>query len=247
MYTIDSIPESFVQKFSSVVGDDEKGTTPPCTVHCILSAFLTLGDPQHLGKYELWKKAWPTRRDFEDSMPILWSRDLRGSESSSLLPPAISGRWNTIPAKEQPGLLLEQEKRLRKDWEHVRAVFPDTDWEAYSYNWLIVNTRCFFYLMPGDEPPEDQNDAMAMVPFADYFNHSDGPVWILIALLRGNKFDMLLYIHIVRCKIRRQELYISCHETLRYAIYIRLIAFGGAEHLFRERRRNLHELRPSFK
>jgi hypothetical protein len=52
-------------------------------------------------------------------------------------------------------------------------VFPETDWEAFSYHWLIVNTRSFFYLMPGQEPPEDRNDAMALLPLADYFNHSD--------------------------------------------------------------------------
>lgn len=58
-------------------------------------------------------------------------------------------------------------------WEKVVAVFPETDWEAFSYHWLIVNTRSFFYLMPGEEQPEDRNDAMALLPFADYFNHSD--------------------------------------------------------------------------
>lgn len=65
------------------------------------------------------------------------------------------------------------EGRLRNAWEKVVAVFPETDWKAFSYHWLIVNTRSFFYLMPGEEQPEDRNDAMALLPFADYFNHSD--------------------------------------------------------------------------
>lgn len=59
------------------------------------------------------------------------------------------------------------------------TVFPDTDWEVFTYHWLIVNTRCFFYLMPGQEVPEDRNEAMAMVPFADYFNHADVVVCVL--------------------------------------------------------------------
>lgn len=73
-------------------------------------------------------------------------------------------------------LLAQQERRLQDAWKNVVAVFPDTDWEAYSYYWLIVNTRSFFYVRPGEEPPEDRNDAVALVPFADYFNHVDGAV-----------------------------------------------------------------------
>ena len=40
-------------------------------------------------------------------------------------------------------LLAQQERRLQDAW-NVVLVFPDTDWEAYSYYWLIVNTRSFF-------------------------------------------------------------------------------------------------------
>ncbi|KAF7591908.1 hypothetical protein BBP40_000879 [Aspergillus hancockii] len=70
-------------------------------------------------------------------------------------------------------LLFQQEKRLHAAWDIVVSVFPDTNWETFSYHWLIVNTRSFHFLMPGQEPPEDRNDAMALLPFADYFNHSD--------------------------------------------------------------------------
>ena len=185
MYTLDSVPQSFFQRFNKV--DDEKDPGR-CTVHCILAAFLTLGsgDPEQ-GLCGPWGKSWPTRKDFEDTMPILWPQSVRCLPGDrSVLPPSISGGWNTVLQLERlhdnnddSHLLAQQERRLQRDWERVLAVFPDTDWEAYSYNWLIVNTRCFFYLMPGDEPPEDPNDAMAMVPFADYFNHSDEAVCIL--------------------------------------------------------------------
>jgi len=33
--------------------------------------------------------------------------------------------------------------------------------------------RSFFYVSPGKDEPEDWNDAIALVPFADYFNHDD--------------------------------------------------------------------------
>ncbi|KAI9927979.1 hypothetical protein MW887_002831 [Aspergillus wentii] len=122
-------------------------------------------------------------------MPILWPQALRASNSkydshstqSVLLPPSISGSWDGIPKNRggheydtfHQNLLPQQEKRLHDAWSTVVSVFPDTDWDTFAYHWLIVNTRSFFYLMPGDEAPEDRNDAMALLPFADYFNHSD--------------------------------------------------------------------------
>ncbi|KKK14337.1 hypothetical protein P175DRAFT_0545552 [Aspergillus ochraceoroseus IBT 24754] len=179
MLTVEGIPSSFTENFP-------EGTP----VHVLLAAFLTNGNPQDLKQYDPWRKTWPSRKDFEDCLPILWPESLCGSnceadprsaKSTNLLPPSISGRWNSI-RKRKPkheyksshqNLLLQQKTRLRNAWDRVVAVFPDTDWESFSYHWLIVNTRSFHYLMPGQEPPEDRNDAMALLPFADYFNHSD--------------------------------------------------------------------------
>ena len=172
MFTINCIPQSFSNKFP-------EGTP----IHALFAAFFTNGNPEDLEKYDLWRKTWPSRRDFEDSMPILWPEHLRlnSQQHSQLLPPSISGSWDSFRKRksEYPydsfhqDLLAQQEGRLRTAWERVVAVFPETDWEAFSYHWLIVNTRSFFYLMPGEEQPEDRNDAMALLPFADYFNHSD--------------------------------------------------------------------------
>lgn len=198
MLTTDSIPASFVRKFQS---------TENMSVHGLLAAFFTHGDPEDLQKYELWMNSWPTRRDFESTMPLLWPRNLRVSNSKRgdgdgdeaddfqtvLLPPSISGRWNTLRSEGSSmqkwehqeyesfhqNLLAQQEKRLRDAWDSVSAVFPETDWNTFSYYWLVVNTRCFYFVPPGEEPPEDANDAMALLPFADYFNHSDVAVSIL--------------------------------------------------------------------
>jgi hypothetical protein len=120
-------------------------------------------------------------------MPILWAEHLRGSSSPGLagiLPPSISGRWKSVRKEKleieykssHQNLLAQQERRLHNAWDIVSAVFPEADWEMFSYHWLIVNTRSFFYVVPGQELPEDRNDAMAMLPFADYFNHSDEAV-----------------------------------------------------------------------
>ncbi|KAL4973759.1 hypothetical protein BDW66DRAFT_99119 [Aspergillus desertorum] len=165
MLTVESIPSSFVSKFEERV-----------PVQALLAAFLCNGEPKDLEPYELWTKTWPTRKDFEECMPILWPEPLRAS-----LPPSVSGRWRSFRKEKlefeyessHQNVLAQQEQRLRTAWESVAAVFPETDWETFSYYWLIVNTRSFFYLMPGQEPPEDRNDAMALLPFADYFNHSD--------------------------------------------------------------------------
>ncbi|KAB8207410.1 hypothetical protein BDV34DRAFT_211708 [Aspergillus parasiticus] len=164
MLTSERIPSYFTRKFPD--------GTP---THALYAAFLTNGNAEDLEEFNAWRKTWPSRQDFKDSMPILWSESLR-----NYLPPSISGHWHSIQSRDKlqyetthQNLLAQQEQRLRTAWDIVVSVFPDTDWEAFSYHWLVVNTRSFFYLMPGQEPPEDRNDAMALLPFADYFNHSD--------------------------------------------------------------------------
>ncbi|OJJ50617.1 hypothetical protein ASPZODRAFT_11482 [Penicilliopsis zonata CBS 506.65] len=173
MLTVDSIPASFVARFPD--------GTP---VHAILAAFLMYGDAHILTKWTAWYTVWPSRDEFEECMPILWT-DSSQSKSSlqSILPPSVSGRWNSLRKKRgwdthpyetrYQNLLGQQEERLERCWKVIGSVFPEADWDAFSYYWLIVNTRSFYYVMPGMNPPEDWNDALALVPFADYFNHDD--------------------------------------------------------------------------
>ena len=175
MFTVNCIPSAFIGKFPDGI-----------SVHGIFAAFLTHGDPEDLEMFDTWRKTWPSRQDFKDSMPLLWPESVRAAQTN-LLPPSISGRWNSIKEQtpihdyEAPhqNLLAEQENRLKTAWDTVVSVFPETDREMFVYHWCIVNTRCFYFLMPGQEPPEDRNDAMALLPFADYFNHSDVVVCIL--------------------------------------------------------------------
>ncbi|KAK9617800.1 hypothetical protein V6Z94_004856 [Aspergillus fumigatus] len=179
MITIDSIPATFTKQFP-----------PGTSIHGILAAFLTEGDHEFLKRWDLWRKVWPSRKDFEDSMPILWPEELRRSNSEFqkapcerpfLLPPSASGIWNSFKTSQRDrkfesksqNLLAQQEKRLQDAWRNVLTVFPNMDWDKFSFHWLILNTRSFYYVKPGQEPPEDWNDAIGLVPFADYFNHSD--------------------------------------------------------------------------
>ncbi|KAJ5124732.1 uncharacterized protein N7515_008557 [Penicillium bovifimosum] len=165
-------------------------------VQALLAAYLTHGTADELSKYNLWRNSWPSRKDFEDSMPILWPAVLGGpqlpdgpkdttadTQQPNLLPPSLSGRWNTLQpgpksrkySSDYQNILTQQAQRLRKAWTDVVSAFPDTDWEMFSYHWLIVNTRSFYWVGKDQEAPEDPNDAMGLVPFADYFNHADVP------------------------------------------------------------------------
>ncbi|KAL4975587.1 hypothetical protein BDW66DRAFT_137210 [Aspergillus desertorum] len=113
----------------------------------------------------------------------------------SILPPSISGLWNSTSGslrepstttsttfsghpytheKRYQNLLPRQEKRLRDTYDAIRSVFPATGWKEVAYNWAIINSRSFYYVSPGKNEPSDWNDAIGMVPFADYFNHKDG-------------------------------------------------------------------------
>lgn len=196
MLRVEDIPSTFIEKLPEDIA-----------VHGLLAAYLTHGTPDELSKYELWQKSWPSRKDFEDSMPILWPTVLGGpqlpsseddasidSEQPSLLPTSISGLWNTLNpgpktrkySSDYQNILSQQAQRLRKAWTDVIPAFPETNWEKFSYHWLIVNTRSFYWIGEGQETPEDPNDAMGLVPFADYFNHAD------VAVRDFSKFHVIL-------------------------------------------------------
>lgn len=206
MLTANDIPAAFVERFPEDIA-----------VHALLAAFLTHGRAEDLAKYELWRNTWPSRQDFEESMPILWPSALGGpkwpdhdgngnnggpsspSAQPNFLPPSISGSWNTFQKKHaskeyetyHQNLLALQETRLLKAWTDVVSVFPDTDWRTFSYHWLIINTRSFYWLGAGQDRPEDRNDAMALLPFADYFNHADVAVCFVFRRQRELAFDPL--------------------------------------------------------
>lgn len=190
--TADKIPSEFRDQF------------PENTrIQAIIAAYLTCSSEEELAPYSLWFKTWPTRQDFEESMPFLWPRSLGGLDwpdshdaaepvndsatQKSFAPPCISGSWNSIQKgvalkeyeREHQDLVEQQGQRLRKAWNDVISVIPDIDWKSFSYHWLILNTRSFYWVAPNEDAPEDRNDAMALLPFADYFNHSDVEVRLL--------------------------------------------------------------------
>lgn len=193
MVTINSIPSWFVDRLPS-----------NASIHAIMAAYFTHGDPELLKPMDAWRRTWPSWQEFEDTMPILWPEHLRrlnpksatentsvSSDAPSILPPSISGSWNSFSKPlvkadyetRYQQLLAQQEKRLKDSWAHVVAAFPETRWEAFAYNWCIINSRSFYYTSPGKGEPEDWNDAISLVPFADYFNHEDDAVWAALSLV----------------------------------------------------------------
>ena len=91
----------------NTVPDDFKRLHQGISVHGLLASFLAFGVPDP-SFYSPWKNSWPSMKDLEESMPILWPNSMRepvhndgyphhtvgqGQNSSFVLPPAIAGRW----------------------------------------------------------------------------------------------------------------------------------------------------------
>jgi hypothetical protein len=138
------------------------------TVHGKLAASLSLwysGQEPH--SYQLWQDVWPTQEDFRSTMPFHYPSSLQ-----SFLPPASKT------------LLAKQRSNLEKDWSTLSPHLPPSITKSlYTYTWLIVNTRTFYWEypdLPNAHPrlPKRRakltaDDCYCMCPLIDYFNHSD--------------------------------------------------------------------------
>ncbi|KAI4670010.1 uncharacterized protein J4E79_000290 [Alternaria viburni] len=138
------------------------------TVHGKLAASLSLwysGQEPH--GYQLWQDVWPTQQDFASTMPFHYPASLQ-----SLLPPACKT------------FLAKQRSNLEKDWSALSPHLPPAITKSlYTYTWLIVNTRTFYWEypdLPNAHPslPKRRakltaDDCYCMCPLIDYFNHSD--------------------------------------------------------------------------
>ena len=112
------------------------------------------------------------------------------SEESNLEPP------NSFPLLDHDTLaaLAKQQAKFDKDHRNLKTALshlpifltlhPSDTPSAYLtpcqnyfrllHAWLLTNTRCFHYLLPGQRPPSDPDEAFALCPFIDLLNHSDG-------------------------------------------------------------------------
>ena len=183
LLTVNTVPEDFRKMHEG------------STVHGLLASFLAFGGPD-TSRYFYWKNSWPSMQDFEESMPILWPSFMREpldwrehsyntsrqrEDAVFILPPAIAGRWTHHQMHEfwnvrETAPMYRQEKKLKADWDIVSKVFPDKSLLVYTYYWLIVNTRSFYFKVSGGG---DHDDHMVLCPFVDYFNHNDHGVRFL--------------------------------------------------------------------
>ena len=132
-------------------------------------------------------------QELQASMPILWPSfmreplDRRGDpyyingprkDLIFIFPPAIAGRWAQYQMHEfwnvrDTAPVYQQEKKLKADWDIVSRVFPEKTLPVYTYYWLIINTRSFYFEVSGTEAAHGHDDHMVLCPFIDYFNHND--------------------------------------------------------------------------
>ncbi|KAL4807604.1 hypothetical protein BDV18DRAFT_106062 [Aspergillus unguis] len=201
MLTSDSVPESFVSRFPE--GTSNHALLAAYLTHGDSTSGPLSGIDTWKAVWPSWEEFeqsmplfWTgkLRASNLDSLTegstgaTGWNEDGIVSEPGmSLLPPSISNHWasqqiNTGNTKatsaysydtRYQNLLAQQYKRLRDHWTSVVSVFPSTVWTDFARNWAVVNSRSFYYVSPEKEEPEDWNDAIALVPYADYFNHVD--------------------------------------------------------------------------
>ncbi|PVI06502.1 SET domain-containing protein [Periconia macrospinosa] len=135
------------------------------TVHARLATYFSLLAADEKSPYKLWQDVWPTEEDFKSILPLYWSKELQ-----KLLPP------------DATNLLAKQKVNIEKDYQSITKLFPSISRSVFTYNWVAVNTRCFYFDYP-DLPSASPRlpkkranltaeDCYALCPFLDYFNHA---------------------------------------------------------------------------
>ncbi|KAK5264282.1 hypothetical protein LTR96_010299 [Exophiala xenobiotica] len=151
-----TIPMSVVRRAETVPKSISKSIqkSSPCSNNGLLAAELAQDQSDN---YALWRESLPTIEDLQEAMPVMWEPEL-----CQLIPP----KAKTI--------LLKQQRRIGQDWDAITAANLEIPMHLYQYYWLLINTRTFYYTPPRREtPPTDPDECLAIVPYGDYFNHSD--------------------------------------------------------------------------
>ncbi|KAF1964696.1 SET domain-containing protein [Bimuria novae-zelandiae CBS 107.79] len=136
------------------------------TIHARLAAYQALNYEDRTCPHRPWQDVWPSQEEFEEILPLHWSKKLQ-----DLLPHAASV------------FLTNQRSNLERDYTSIHAIYPKISRDLFTYTWLIVNTRTFYWdypdlpsahpRLPKKRPQLKADDCYAMCPFMDYFNHSD--------------------------------------------------------------------------
>jgi hypothetical protein len=154
------------------------------------------------------------------------------SQTFAILPPGITGHWATLPTSNHDnsrstGILAPQQKKFESDLASAMEYFPElndrssTQNQKFLHAWCCVNTRCFSYWptwpirkAPNSRPvrpppsPKDRDEAMAMCPGMDLFNHTSDEGDRLCCAVSYNKDGFTIMSPTVRVK-EGEELFIS--------------------------------------
>ena len=70
---------------------------------------------------------------------------------------------------------MKQKSKIDHDWGIASPILDNMSHGQFLYYWFIVSTRTFYYTSPDPnvQVPIDSDDRLAVIPFADYFNHAD--------------------------------------------------------------------------
>lgn len=124
-----------------------------CSNNGLLAAELAQDESS---EYGLWRKSLPSMEDLQ-TMPVMWEENVA----------------QCLPSKAR-GILSKQAAKIRKDWDAVTAGHIGISFENFRYFWLLINTRTFYYTPSNMKtPPVNSDECLAVVPYGDYFNHSD--------------------------------------------------------------------------
>jgi len=112
-----------------------------------------------------WEATWPTKADFDASMPLSWPRELL-----AYLPPPVVAPFE------------RQKADYERDWEAAKGLCGERGWDEarYRYYWCIVNSRSFHW-----KPSAGRAGSMVLCPFVDYMNHA--PSGSTVAVMQSGK------------------------------------------------------------
>lgn len=112
-----------------------------------------------------WEATWPTKQDFDASMPLSWPEEL----IDHLPPPVLAP-------------LERQKADYARDWEAAKSLCEQRSWDeaTFRYYWCIVNSRSFHW-----KPSAGRAGSMVLCPFVDYMNH--GPTGSGVTVTQTSK------------------------------------------------------------